>query len=153
MITSSTLEGFTKNLPNTGFFAFVMALSFDLLMGIPALLVFVAVVSGLFFISFFGNRSRAKHTLALTGGEAPRMRVEISRIGVLVCNTGETGKEAQIPWAMISRAVDRKDRVDFYARTLFLTIPKRCIEDMDQLRKLVDQHMPPKGEKRGHRKD
>lgn len=153
MITSSTLEGFTKNLPTTGFFAFVMALSFELLLDIPALLVFVAIVAGLFFFGFFGNRSRAKRTLMVTGGEAPRMQVEFSPVGVLVRNTGEPGKELQLPWAMVTRAVDRNDRVDFYAHSLFLTIPKRCIQDMDQLRSLVDRHMPPKQDRRGSRKD
>lgn len=153
MITSSIVDGFTKNLPNTAFLAFFLALFSDLFLEIPALLVFVALMAGIFLFSFFGNRNRAKHTMDLAGGQPPRMQAEFSPVGVLVRNTAEIGKEIQLPWAMVSRAVERRDTVDFYAHTLFLTIPKRCIPDMGRLRDLVDRHMPPKGKKPENRKD
>ena len=61
---------------------------------------------------------------------------------------GSAGKEKElrIPWKAISRAVERPDRVDFYTHSLAVTLPKRCIEDLDALKRLVDDRMPHKPE-------
>ena len=42
--------------------------------------------------------------------------------------------------------MERPDRVDFYTHSLAVTLPKRCIEDLDALKRLVDDRMPHKPE-------
>lgn len=70
-----------KNLPNLAFFAFLLALSFDLCLGIPAILVFLAVVVGLFLIGYITSRSKANTVIRISGGEALRLSVDLTPSG------------------------------------------------------------------------
>ena len=40
--------------------------------------------------------------------------------------------------------MERPDRVDFYTHSLAVTLPKRTIADLDELKRLVDARMIPK---------
>ncbi len=144
LMTASSVEGYMKNLPNLAFFAFLLALSFDLCLGIPAILVFLAVVVGLFLIGYITSRSKANTVIRISGGEALRLSVDLTPSGLTLWGAAGREKELRIPWNDISRAVERPDRVDFYTHSLAVTLPKRTIADLDELKRLVDARMIPK---------
>lgn len=144
LMTSSSIDGFMKNLPNLGFFAFLLAMSFELWMGVPGVLVFLLLVLGIFLAGYFTSRSRAGQVIRMSGGEALRLSVDFTRSGLTLWGAAGRDKELRIPWNHISRAVERPGQVDFYTHSLALSLPKRCIEDLDALKRLVDARMPQK---------
>ena len=51
----------------------------------------------------------------------------------------------RLNWSMITRAVERPNCVEFHTESALFQVPKRCIEDMDTLRQIVDTYfIPPK---------
>ncbi len=146
LMTASSVDGFIKNLPNLGFFAFLLAMSFELWMGLPGVPVFLLVVLGMFLAGYFTSRARAGQVIRMSGGEALRLSVDFTPSGLTLRGSAGKEKELRIPWKAISRAVERPDRVDFYTHSLAVTLPKRCIEDLDALKRLVDDRMPHKPE-------
>ena len=146
LMTASSVDGFIKNLPNLGFFAFLLAMSFELWMGLPGVPVFLLVVLGMFLAGYFTSRARAGQVIRMSGGEALRLSVDFTPSGLTLRGSAGKEKELRIRWKAISRAVERPDRVDFYTHSLAVTLPKRCIEDLDALKRLVDDRMPHKPE-------
>lgn len=143
LTTATSVEGFLQNLPNLGFFAFLFAMTCELWIGIPGVLVFVLLVLGIFLAGYFAARARAGQVIRMSGGQALRLAVDFTPSGLTLRGGAEEAKELRIPWKAVSRAVERPDRVDFYTHSLALTIPKRCIEDLDAFKRLVDTRKPP----------
>ncbi len=143
LTTSTSVEGFLQNLPNLGFFAFLLAITCELWIGIPGVLVFVLLVLGIFLGGYFAARARAGRVIQMSGGQALRLSVDFTPSGLTLRGGAGEAKELRIPWKAVSRAVERPERVDFYTHSLALTIPKRCIEDLDAFKRLVDTRMPP----------
>lgn len=47
----------------------------------------------------------------------------------------------RVPWEYVTRAVETADSVEFHTEALMLFVPKKFIEDMDELRRVVDEQM------------
>ncbi len=78
-----------------------------------------------------------------TDGKVLQLTVWLSPDGVRLEGEGEHGRRLTVPWSHITRAVELPGRVEFYARhKKFISIPKRCIADMEALRRVVDTHLP-----------
>ena len=70
----------------------------------------------------------------------------------LIIDGGNTNGKAYFRWERISHAVESEDAVEFYNRRQYLYVPKRCIEDMEQCRRIVDDCRRPNGERKGTKK-
>ena len=101
------------------------------------------LVLGIFLGGYFAARARAGRVIQMSGGQALRLSVDFTPSGLTLRGGAGEAKELRIPWKAVSRAVERPERVDFYTHSLALTIPKRCIEDLDAFKRLVDTRMPP----------
>lgn len=87
-------------------------------------------------------RFRARRAIALSDGDVCRATVNFTEQYVGITRKAKESRRLQIPWYRITRAIERPQQVEFYVgRSRMLTIPKRCIENMEQLRHLVDAHM------------
>ncbi len=87
-------------------------------------------------------RFRARRSIALSNGDVCRLTVDFTEQYIGMVRKAKDSHRLKIPWNRITRAVERPRQVEFYVdRSRMLTIPKRCIENMDQLRGLVDAHM------------
>lgn len=94
------------------------------------------------FVPSFTVRFKAKKLVRVTRGDVQRLVVRMTPYAIWKKGTTESGKGSRIPWSSVTRAVERRDRVDLYhVKTKLLTIPKRCIPDMEELRRIVDDHM------------
>ncbi len=76
--------------------------------------------------------------------QTARLCVSFSDGGISF-HAGSGGQKRSFAWERISRAVERKGCVEFFCGTGVLRIPKRCIPDMEELRAVVDAHMPKAG--------
>ena len=97
----------------------------------------------LFLLIVVLPRSRAKRSLETMQQDAMTIRLSLTERG-LVGSSVRPGEETRIAWVSLQHAVDKEDCVEFYNNRLFIRVPKRCIPDMDELRRIVDTHMPKK---------
>lgn len=104
---------------------------------------FVVIMLLLFLPTALGSKARARHAVAAMGEEGLTMQLRLTDRG-LIGSTPKQGEELRIAWSSLQHAVDKPDCVEFYNNRLFIRVPKRCIEDMEALRQIVDKHMPKK---------
>ena len=106
-----------------------------------ALPVFLLALLVLFLwpIAFAGKK--AMKAVAASEGNALHAVVELTENSIAIHGRQSGDKSLRIPWSRITRAVERPEVVEFYVERKLLTIPKRCIPDMEELRTFVDSHM------------
>ena len=76
---------------------------------------------------------------AATGEKERFLQLTLTDEGLVL--RSRDGEERRLPWKAVRRAVARPDCVEFIAKELFIRIPKRCIPDMEALRKIADKHL------------
>lgn len=145
MVTDSSLRVFCKFLPVYGIIAAFSALMFGLLGGIAVgLLSFLLLVGMMLLLNVGGNRVRAARSYDRMPQEGKTLRVVFSEEGIVASSPGP-GEEIRMAWGGVTRAVERPGDVEFYSGNACLRIPKRCVPDMEELRRLADAHVPPRG--------
>ncbi|MGN0171358.1 MAG: hypothetical protein ACI39E_01080 [Acutalibacteraceae bacterium] len=107
-------------------------------------LIAVAMLLLYLFLMTRISRSRVRRSLGISPHMA-RLIVSFTDRGITTLRGGTQGARSLLVWESISRAVERKTCVEFFSGRSFLRIPKRCIPDMQELRGIVDAHMPKKG--------
>jgi|LSQX01.3.fsa_nt_gb hypothetical protein len=137
----TALRGLLKLLPLYSFMSLMAALMFGLLYDFGfGIAVYVAVNAGLFLFRIFGARTRAGR--AYDNMTSTRINVLLADKGIEV-NSSEKSDRIKLEWKDVQRAVERPNDVEFFSESIFLRIPKRCIEDFDALRAFVDSHHQP----------
>ncbi len=149
--TASELKGHLTDTAIRGFFGkfsskmltavFFTILAYFGLETSPLPLFLLALVL-LFLMDIVTVRLRARRAIASSDGDVCRLKLELTDRYVRVTGRGEKTRRIQVPWARITRAVERPKEVEFFAEEArVVTVPKRCITDMEQLRHVVDAHM------------
>lgn len=134
MAIDSVLLQFYRTLPNKCLLATVIAAVLYFGFYVSPLPVFLLSLLLFLLGSLFG--AWRKSHLAATPMKTAPMRVDITNRGLRLA-----GKEnpAILPWNTFTRAVEQQDAVEFYADTdRQFVIPKRCIDDMNEFRRIVD---------------
>lgn len=140
MVGDSTLRAYLRMLPVYSGVAVVSGVLFGLVSGIPAgLTVFVIVMLAMFLLNTVVPKSRARRQALQMSAEALTIRIAFTERG-LVASTPRQGEETRIPWVSLQHAVEKEDCVEFYNNHMFIRVPKRCIPDMEELRRVVDEH-------------
>ena len=98
---------------------------------------FLLILGVLFLLNVVLPRSRAKRSLETMQQDAMTIRLSLTERG-LVGSSVRPGEETRIAWVSLQHAVDKEDCVEFYNTRLFIRVPKRCIPDMDELRRIVE---------------
>lgn len=134
---------FVHNLPTLLVITVLFAAMFALIE--ESVLLFAVITLGipLAFLLFttLSGRSTAKR---MTAQHPTRLRLTVTERG-LDAAFQPSGQRVIIHWSSVRRAVERPTCVDFYyGDNHLLRIPKRCIDDMDELRRIVDSHHTPK---------
>lgn len=141
MVSDTALRAYVRLLPLYSGVSVVSGVLFGLLSGIPAgLVTFVVIMLGLFLLNTAGVKARARRSLAVMPEDGLRIRLTLTDRGLVASGT-RPGQETRLAWVSIQHAVDREDCVEFYNSRVFIRIPKRCIPDMEELRRVVDAHM------------
>ncbi len=92
--------------------------------------------------SIFSAYRKIRRTMVATNNEICRMQLNITSRGLRLEGKVEGAKPMVLPWKAITRAVERRDAVEFYIeKEMQLMIPKRCVSDMEELRNTVDSLM------------
>lgn len=144
MVSDTAMRSYVRMLPLYSGTALASGLMAALLFDVPAGLgTFVLIMLALFLLNTLSARSRAKRSLAVMSADALSIRLTLTERG-LVASGARAGEETRIPWVSLQHAVEKKDCVEFYNNRLFIRVPKRCIFDMDELRRVVDAHMTKK---------
>lgn len=95
----------------------------------------------LFLFSMVGPQLHIVRTLAASGGDTGSTRVQFTDTAIKI--KGKSGNVLSVPWEFVTRAVEAPREVEFYVSgDKAFVIPKRCVEDMPLLRRIVDTHMP-----------
>lgn len=141
MMTEAAVEAIPAALPMKILFAAgVAGMAFEVSsFAMLATFLVLAVVFSLFPV--VTARSKARRAIDVTDGSVLTLTVALTPSTVRMQGTGEHGKTLEIPWSRITRAVELPQQVELYTDKKLVQIPKRCIADMDELRRTVDERM------------
>ncbi len=140
MTIDSVLAQFGRTLPNKCLLSTMAAAVAYFMFYLPPLPVFLLTLVVFLVVSLLSAWHKAHRAAVQTEKEGSRMRLEITNHGLRLFGRGE--KPLILPWTSISRAVEGPQTVEFYCeKDRQLMIPKRCIEKMDDFRRLVDDKL------------
>lgn len=141
LLDDSIFRGIKETLPQKILVSAGVAMIAYLLFEAMAIPVFCLAVLMNVLFPFFTTRMGFKRAVKVSNGEV--LKVTVTLTEQAICCTGTVGdqKRTRIPWSRVTRAVERPSYVDYYANDKPIRIPKRCIDDMDELRRITDQHM------------
>lgn len=141
LFTDTAWEQAGYSLPSKSMLALTIAIVACYWQPYFAVPVFLLALLVLFLwpIAFAGKK--AMKAVAASEGNALHAVVELTENSIAIHGRQSGGKSLRIPWSRITRAVERPEVVEFYVERKLLTIPKRCIPDMEELRTFVDSHM------------
>lgn len=139
-MTESTIRSYVQKLPQktlTAVFVTILAYFGFEILPLPTFLLCSVL---LFLFSVVGARLRVSRVLAASGGEAGSTRIELTDTAIKI--KGRSSETLTVPWKCVTRAVEAPREVEFYVNgEKAFVVPKRCVEDMAQLRRIVDTHM------------
>ncbi len=141
LLDDSIVIGIKETLPQKVILSAGVAMIAYLLFETMAIPVFGLALLLSVLVPFFSTRSGFKRAVKVSDGEV--LKVTVTLTEQALCCTGTAGdkKRTRIPWPRVTRAVERPSYVDYYATDKLISIPKRCIDDMEQLRRITDQQM------------
>ncbi len=140
-VTEAALRSYVQKLPQKTLIAVFVTILAYFGFQIEPIPTFLLCSVLLFVFSLFSARSRVGRALAVTNGDAGRSTVTFTESGIRIRGNG--GEALNIPWQNVTRAVESPRDVELYVNgEKSLIIPKRCIEDMESLRRIVDTHLP-----------
>ena len=139
-------RSFTRAVPFSGVLACTLGVIGWLVGGpLEGLMMFLLSV-GISLGIMLMNRQRAKRLVDHLDPTEMRVQFRISEKDVSM--QVNSGQEARLEWRQVTHAVERPDCGEFYGSgNAFWRIPKRCIPDMDELRRFVNQHVVPKADR------
>lgn len=125
------LAGFLPYVP----VAFLLALVFGLMDGfVIGAVIFWSTLLLLFLLVFSSSRRRYAGLLA---DDAFSFLFSVTA-DAITAESRDNGK-TRIRWSRIAHAVEGEDAVEFYNRRQYMYIPKRCIDDIEDFRRLVER--------------
>lgn len=143
-LTDTAIRGFFAKFPSkmlTAVFLTVVCFFIADTMPLP---MFLSTFIVLFIAEIIMVRLRAKRAIASTDGDVCRLTLTLAERTLTVTGKGEKARRIRVPWERITRAVERPREVEFFVEnSRMVTIPKRCIPDMDVFRETVDAKMKP----------
>lgn len=142
MFTDGAFHSIGQTLPMKSLWAICLAMITTMWYPHAALPVFVLFMGLLILWPMIMAPSKARRAVSATEGQALRMTVIFTDSFVKLQGRGETAKHLSIPWEDITRGIERPQRIDLYAGRKLISIPKRCVEDVDALREFIDGHLP-----------
>ncbi len=92
------------------------------------------------FVPFITTRVKFRHAIKESDGAILKGTVTLTETGICVRGISKK-QQTNVPWHYITRAVESPSYVDYYANDKIVSIPKRCIDDMDELRRITDEKM------------
>lgn len=140
-LMDSAMRAYAQKLPQKAMVAVLVTVLAYFWFDIATLPTFLLCSVLLFLFSWFGALLRANHVATvMSGAENSATNFVFTDTAVLI---KETSSEAlTVPWDCITRAVSAPDEVEFYVHgEKAFVIPKRCVEDMAQLSRVVDAHL------------
>lgn len=140
MTIDLVLTQFGRTLSNKCLLSTMAAAVGYFVFALPPLAVFLLVLLVFLLGSLLSAWHKAHRAIAQKDENRQSLRLEITNRGLRLFGKGE--KPLVLPWTSITRAVEGPKTVDFYCeKDRQLMIPKRCIEQMDEFRRLVDAQL------------
>ncbi len=137
-LTDTAAQAFFEKFPQKLLVAVFFTILFYFTMETMPLPFFLASLLVLFLSDIIAVRIRAKRAIRVSDGDVCRVQLIFTEKYLQITGKSEHVRRMKVPWECITRAVERPKEVEFFAQTRILTVPKRCIEDMDELRAIVD---------------
>lgn len=141
MLDESVWVGIKETMPQKVILSASIAMIAYLLFEMIALPVFGLAVLLNVLLPFLTTRIGLKRAIKASDGEVLKVTVALTEQALCFTGTAENGKRSRIPWERVTRAVERPSYVDYYATEKLVSIPKRCIDDMENLRRITDEKM------------
>lgn len=138
----SAMEQFIGLLPQKVLVSVFLTILVYFAFEITPIPVFLLGLLVLFLWDLVRARMRAGQAIRATDGAAQNVTLELGETALYIRGKGQGSRKMTLPWSYITRAGEWPDEVVFFAdRKRVFTVPKRCVEDMEQLRAIVDAHI------------
>lgn len=108
-------------------------------LGMVATFLLTAMV--LTLLPVFAAGIRTRRAIAATEGTILKLAVELTPSFLRLRGAGEQGRQLEIPWEEITRGVELPTRMDLYAGKKIVSLPKRCMTDVEEVRRVIDKHL------------
>lgn len=141
-LTDTALRGFVSKFPNKVLLAVFFAAIVYFGAEVPVFPVFLLSLLLLFLLAIVNVLIQSKRMIAVSDGDVCRVTLTLTDKGLRAVGVGKKVQHICVPWKYITRAVERPKEVEFFSeKNSIVTIPKRCIPDMDELRTVVDTYV------------
>lgn len=141
MLLDDGLQKMVQALPVRALFAVSVAVGAYLWFAAPLLPVFLLSLLLFCFVPLLLTQLQLGSVIRRSEGELLRLSVEFTEQAVHLRSKGSSGHHDRVPWEYVTRAVEQPCSVELYATGHLVSIPKRCVEDMETLRRVVDEHL------------
>lgn len=136
----SVLAQFGRTLPNKCLLSTMAAAVGYFMFYLPPLPVFLLTMVVFLLASLLSAWYKAHRAASQTSQDEKALRLAVTNLGLRLI--GRNDKLLVLPWTAITRAVESFQTVEFYCeKDRQLMIPKRCVEKMDDFRRLVDSKL------------
>lgn len=140
--TEAALQRFGATLPNRALLMTMLASFGYFGMNIKPLPLFLLGMVVLFLIAIMKARIKMRRAITQSERAICHLRVEFSQAQLLLIGKADGLHPIKLPWSTVTRAVECRDSVEFYTgEDRQLCIPKRCINDFEEFRRIVDSLM------------
>lgn len=141
-LSETAMEQFVGLLPQKVLVSVFLTIMVYFAFEITPLPVFLLGMLVLFLWELLRARMRAGQAIRVTDGAAKNVTLELGEKALYIQGKGQGARKMTLPWSYITRAGEWPSEVVFFAeKKRIFTVPKRCIEDMDALRSVVDAHL------------
>lgn len=141
-LTDTAIRGFVAKFPNKVLLAVFFAAIVYFGAEVPVLPIFLLSLVLLFLLAIVNASVQTGRMIKLSNGDVCRISFELTTHGLRAGSVGAKKQRIGIPWKYVTRAIERPKEVEFFANDMpIVSVPKRCISDMDELRAVVDAHM------------
>ena len=137
-----TVDGVVKQLPTKALvllFVLTLLIAMDSLFLIP---VAAVVMLGWVLLPLVVSPFQVNRAITNTNGAVLTVTVAMTEHAMyIVTQNGKEQRKSRLLWTYVTRAVLRDDSVEFYTPDKILSIPRRCIDDLDELERVVDTYV------------
>lgn len=141
-LTETAIQQYVENLPQKVLVSVFLTIMVYFAFEITPLPVFLMGMVVLFFWDIVMARLRARRAIRVTEGAARFVTLELGEKALYIRGRGPSARRMILPWSYITRAGEWPKEVVFFAnRIRAFVVPKRCVDDMEQLRQIVDAHI------------
>ena len=141
MAVESAERNFFHTLPTVLMMSLFIAFMISMILGIfIGLIVFQFSLVLIYGMNKLTVRWKSRASFDQLPEQSRKLAIRLTERGIEV-RSALVSREVTLLWKYITRAIERREFVEFRTKSAVLMIPKRCIDNMNHFKEIVDRKM------------